>query len=226
MLLSDLHFISNLPLHNHHHHLGNYQTATTISHLDAKQHSIFSQTSYQIHKNRKCQATAAQSFPQSNASKRVSEMLVTTTITSSFIAQSAIASEINCCSHYFCFACIMEWAKHESRCPICCQRFSNIRRPPKHNVFYFSLDVKVPFSLSCLLQRLFRLWCRCSPMIPSLSETPSCPLSRTLSFCDSLSARSLFVIPFDQRSNSAGQRLQRHGVVAPSDGFFLTKKTF
>ncbi|KAK6119041.1 hypothetical protein DH2020_047217 [Rehmannia glutinosa] len=24
---------------------------------------------------------------------------------------------LNCCSHYFCFACIMEWSKVESRCP-------------------------------------------------------------------------------------------------------------
>ncbi|RDX66253.1 PHD and RING finger domain-containing protein 1 [Mucuna pruriens] len=56
----------------------------------------------------------------------------------------SIAGEIDCCSHYFCFVCIMEWAKHESRCPICRQRFSNVRRLPMHGVFSSSRDVKVP----------------------------------------------------------------------------------
>ncbi|KAL3843525.1 hypothetical protein ACJIZ3_000928 [Penstemon smallii] len=35
---------------------------------------------------------------------------------------------LNCCSHYFCFACIMEWSKVESRCPLCKQRFETISR--------------------------------------------------------------------------------------------------
>ncbi|KAK7330251.1 hypothetical protein VNO77_24439 [Canavalia gladiata] len=56
----------------------------------------------------------------------------------------SIAGEIDCCNHYFCFVCIMEWAKHESRCPICRQRFSNVRRLPMHGVFSSSRDVKVP----------------------------------------------------------------------------------
>ncbi|KAK7347379.1 hypothetical protein VNO80_21909 [Phaseolus coccineus] len=56
----------------------------------------------------------------------------------------SIAGEIDCCSHYFCFVCIMEWSKHESRCPICRQRFSNVRRLPMHGVFSSSRDVKVP----------------------------------------------------------------------------------
>ncbi|XP_027917277.1 uncharacterized protein LOC114176433 [Vigna unguiculata] len=56
----------------------------------------------------------------------------------------SIAGEIDSCSHYFCFVCIMEWAKHESRCPICRQRFSNVRRLPMHGVFSSSRDVKVP----------------------------------------------------------------------------------
>ncbi|CAJ1944258.1 unnamed protein product [Sphenostylis stenocarpa] len=56
----------------------------------------------------------------------------------------SVAGEIDCCSHYFCFVCIMEWAKHESRCPICRQRFSNVRRLPMHGVFSSSRDVKVP----------------------------------------------------------------------------------
>ncbi|KAI0512228.1 hypothetical protein KFK09_012866 [Dendrobium nobile] len=36
---------------------------------------------------------------------------------------------IDSCDHYFCFVCIMEWAKVESRCPMCKQRFRFIRRP-------------------------------------------------------------------------------------------------
>ncbi|KAL3636962.1 hypothetical protein CASFOL_019261 [Castilleja foliolosa] len=35
---------------------------------------------------------------------------------------------LNCCSHFFCFACIMEWSKVESRCPLCKQRFVTISR--------------------------------------------------------------------------------------------------
>lgn len=35
---------------------------------------------------------------------------------------------LSCCSHYFCFACIIEWSKVESRCPLCKQRFASISR--------------------------------------------------------------------------------------------------
>lgn len=35
---------------------------------------------------------------------------------------------LNCCSHYFCFTCIMEWSKVESRCPLCKQRFATVCR--------------------------------------------------------------------------------------------------
>ncbi|KDP23423.1 hypothetical protein JCGZ_23256 [Jatropha curcas] len=35
---------------------------------------------------------------------------------------------LNCCSHYFCFTCIMEWSKVESRCPLCKQRFNTITK--------------------------------------------------------------------------------------------------
>ncbi|XP_044482437.1 LOW QUALITY PROTEIN: uncharacterized protein LOC123208884 [Mangifera indica] len=38
---------------------------------------------------------------------------------------------LNCCSHYFCFACIMEWSKVESRCPLCKQRFKTITKPER-----------------------------------------------------------------------------------------------
>ncbi|CAK8563282.1 unnamed protein product [Lathyrus sativus] len=57
----------------------------------------------------------------------------------------SIPGKIDSCNHYFCFVCIMEWAKHESRCPICRQRFSNVRRLPKLGVFSSYRDVKVPF---------------------------------------------------------------------------------
>ncbi|KAL2468642.1 RING/U-box protein [Forsythia ovata] len=42
--------------------------------------------------------------------------------------KSTVRGTLNCCSHYFCFACIMEWSKVESRCPICKQRFSSISK--------------------------------------------------------------------------------------------------
>lgn len=56
----------------------------------------------------------------------------------------SIRGEIDCCNHYFCFVCILEWSKHESRCPLCRQRFSTVRRPPKPGVFPSSRLVKVP----------------------------------------------------------------------------------
>eukprot|EP00249_Psilotum_nudum_P022466 c28526_g1_i1 orf=69-2879(+) len=36
---------------------------------------------------------------------------------------------LDCCDHYFCYVCIMEWAKVESRCPMCKQRFVKIVKP-------------------------------------------------------------------------------------------------
>ncbi|KAE9598159.1 hypothetical protein Lal_00004038 [Lupinus albus] len=38
---------------------------------------------------------------------------------------------LDCCRHYFCFACIMEWAKVESLCPLCKQRFKTISKPAR-----------------------------------------------------------------------------------------------
>ncbi|KAF9681527.1 hypothetical protein SADUNF_Sadunf05G0010900 [Salix dunnii] len=35
---------------------------------------------------------------------------------------------LDCCLHYFCFTCIMEWSKVESRCPLCKQRFRTITK--------------------------------------------------------------------------------------------------
>ncbi|KAE9602236.1 hypothetical protein Lal_00049498 [Lupinus albus] len=56
----------------------------------------------------------------------------------------SISGKIDCCNHFFCFVCIMEWAKHESRCPICRQRFSIIRRLSKLGLFSSSRDVNIP----------------------------------------------------------------------------------
>ncbi|KAL2234887.1 UNVERIFIED_CONTAM: PHD and RING finger domain-containing protein 1 [Sesamum indicum] len=51
---------------------------------------------------------------------------------------------IDSCNHYFCFVCIMEWAKVESKCPLCKRRFSAIRRPPKPPIFASERIVHVP----------------------------------------------------------------------------------
>ncbi|PIA63302.1 hypothetical protein AQUCO_00200965v1 [Aquilegia coerulea] len=56
----------------------------------------------------------------------------------------AMRGLIDSCNHYFCFVCIMEWSKVESRCPLCKQRFSTISRKPKHGVFLTERIVNVP----------------------------------------------------------------------------------
>lgn len=38
---------------------------------------------------------------------------------------------LDCCSHFFCFACIMEWSRVESRCPLCKRRFTTITKSSK-----------------------------------------------------------------------------------------------
>jgi len=45
--------------------------------------------------------------------------------------KNTIRGTLNCCSHYFCFACILEWSKVESRCPLCKQRFVTISKPTR-----------------------------------------------------------------------------------------------
>ncbi|KAL3748666.1 hypothetical protein ACJRO7_009839 [Eucalyptus globulus] len=55
----------------------------------------------------------------------------------------AVRGRIDSCDHYFCFVCIMEWAKVESKCPMCKRRFSTILRPPKDGVFAGERVVKV-----------------------------------------------------------------------------------
>lgn len=42
-----------------------------------------------------------------------------------------VRGTLNCCTHYFCFTCIMEWGKVESRCPLCKQRFKTISKPAR-----------------------------------------------------------------------------------------------
>ncbi|XP_006658989.1 uncharacterized protein LOC102715960 [Oryza brachyantha] len=42
--------------------------------------------------------------------------------------KATIQGVLNCCAHYFCFACIMEWSKVESRCPLCKRRFTTITK--------------------------------------------------------------------------------------------------
>ncbi|KAH0449024.1 hypothetical protein IEQ34_022824 [Dendrobium chrysotoxum] len=42
--------------------------------------------------------------------------------------KGTIQGILNCCSHYFCFSCIMEWSKVESRCPLCKRRFVTITK--------------------------------------------------------------------------------------------------
>lgn len=45
--------------------------------------------------------------------------------------KKTVRGTLNCCSHFFCFACIMEWSKVESRCPLCKQRFVSISKPAR-----------------------------------------------------------------------------------------------
>lgn len=52
--------------------------------------------------------------------------------------------KLDCCDHYYCFACILEWAKVETRCPTCRQRFSTISRPCTSSVGYRGRTVRVP----------------------------------------------------------------------------------
>ncbi|KAK3147486.1 hypothetical protein QOZ80_3BG0282930 [Eleusine coracana subsp. coracana] len=44
---------------------------------------------------------------------------------------ATVQGVLNCCSHYFCFACIIEWSRVESRCPLCKQRFTTITKSSK-----------------------------------------------------------------------------------------------
>ncbi|KAL6324036.1 hypothetical protein AAG906_006307 [Vitis piasezkii] len=54
-----------------------------------------------------------------------------------------VRGTLDCCSHYFCFACIMEWSKVESRCPLCKQRFMTISKPARANTGIDLRDVMI-----------------------------------------------------------------------------------
>ncbi|KAL5996294.1 hypothetical protein ACLOJK_026370 [Asimina triloba] len=41
---------------------------------------------------------------------------------------------LNSCFHYFCFNCIMEWSKVESRCPLCKRRFTTLSKPARPDI--------------------------------------------------------------------------------------------
>lgn len=56
----------------------------------------------------------------------------------------AVRGRIDSCDHLFCFVCIMEWAKIESRCPMCKGRFAMIYRPQVPGVFPCERVVVVP----------------------------------------------------------------------------------
>ncbi|KAJ3694772.1 hypothetical protein LUZ60_000149 [Juncus effusus] len=47
----------------------------------------------------------------------------------------SIRAGIDGCGHQFCFVCIMEWAKIETRCPLCKRRFGAVRRPAAAGLF-------------------------------------------------------------------------------------------
>ena len=51
---------------------------------------------------------------------------------------------LDCCSHYFCFVCIMEWSKVESRCPLCKQRFKTIIKPARSAAGIDLREVEIP----------------------------------------------------------------------------------
>ncbi|KAH9306334.1 hypothetical protein KI387_010738, partial [Taxus chinensis] len=56
----------------------------------------------------------------------------------------AIRGKLDCCDHFFCFACIMEWAKVESRCPMCKQRFNIISKSLKSGKGLRGTAIKIP----------------------------------------------------------------------------------
>ncbi|ERN16814.1 uncharacterized protein LOC18445141 [Amborella trichopoda] len=58
--------------------------------------------------------------------------------------KGSIRGSLNCCDHYFCFGCIMEWSKVESRCPICKQRFVSINKFGGVDTGVRSMSIRIP----------------------------------------------------------------------------------
>ncbi|XP_058076186.1 uncharacterized protein LOC131224802 [Magnolia sinica] len=48
--------------------------------------------------------------------------------------EGIVRGTLNSCFHYFCFTCIMEWSKVESRCPVCKRRFKTISKPARSDI--------------------------------------------------------------------------------------------
>ncbi|KMT13814.1 hypothetical protein BVRB_4g076600 [Beta vulgaris subsp. vulgaris] len=58
--------------------------------------------------------------------------------------KNTVRGTLNCCSHYFCFACIFEWSKVETRCPLCKQRFVSISKPGRCGRGFDLRDTVIP----------------------------------------------------------------------------------
>ncbi|KNA11101.1 hypothetical protein SOVF_138260 [Spinacia oleracea] len=58
--------------------------------------------------------------------------------------KNIVRGTLNCCSHYFCFACIFEWSKVETRCPLCKQRFVSISKPGRCGKGFDLRDTVMP----------------------------------------------------------------------------------
>ena len=65
---------------------------------------------------------------------------------------------IDSCGHYFCFLCIIEWSKIESRCPLCRGRFSTIRRVRKDGSFIGEGSVRVPVRDQVWFMFILSIW--------------------------------------------------------------------
>lgn len=55
-----------------------------------------------------------------------------------------VRGRLDCCGHYFCFKCVMEWSKVETRCPLCKQRFRAISKPARSTAGIDLRDVVIP----------------------------------------------------------------------------------
>ncbi|KAM7279456.1 hypothetical protein ACFE04_006590 [Oxalis oulophora] len=58
--------------------------------------------------------------------------------------ENTLRGYIDSCNHYYCYTCILEWAKVESRCPLCKARFTTVTRPPKQPSFWSQRIVQIP----------------------------------------------------------------------------------